>query len=276
MSLTFYFLESLMDSYWIYCWVRKWSQMIILLIRSTILHYLSVPEWKFISSSTITKPIRTKGAIVIKFKLFQATFLFIGCHLSRLSYVFWLGDMNFRLISRRRLDEIVRHFDQPSGEIMFTHLLSDDELTIGRNQGIFFKNFQEPMIRFPPTHKFIVNSNEYVCNRIPSYTDRILYHCKKSKQINSLKYDIMWEENASDHKPVYGLFAVTTWIFERIFISVEVKLQVNQVEGHSKMKLKILSIFLQLSITEILFKRFNNVCLSDFLYIRENFEKVQQ
>lgn len=68
----------------------------------------------------------------------------------------------------------------------------------------------------------------------------------------------------------------TTWIFERIFISVEVKLQVNQVEGHSKMKLKILSIFLQLSITEILFKRFNNVCLSDFLYIRENFEKVQQ
>lgn len=45
--------------------------------------------------------------------------------------------MNFRLISRRRLDEIVRHFDQPSGEIMFTHLLSDDELTIGRNQGYF-------------------------------------------------------------------------------------------------------------------------------------------
>lgn len=36
--------------------------------------------------------------------------------------------------------------------------------------GNIFEGFTEAEICFPPTHKFIIGTDEYVCNRIPSYT----------------------------------------------------------------------------------------------------------
>jgi hypothetical protein len=36
--------------------------------------------------------------------------------------------------------------------------------------GFIFEDFKEGTIRFPPTHKFYMNTNQYVTNRIPSYT----------------------------------------------------------------------------------------------------------
>ena len=44
--------------------------------------------------------------------------------------------------------------------------------------------------------------------RIPSYTDRILFRCKKKHAIVCQKYDAVKDIKCSDHKPLYGLYKV--------------------------------------------------------------------
>lgn len=38
------------------------------------------------------------------------------------------------------------------------------------SSGFVFEDFKEGIIKFPPTHKFIIGANKYAKNRIPSYT----------------------------------------------------------------------------------------------------------
>uniref|UniRef100_A0A183D3S5 Endo/exonuclease/phosphatase domain-containing protein n=1 Tax=Gongylonema pulchrum TaxID=637853 RepID=A0A183D3S5_9BILA len=71
------------DTHLIYCWVRKWAQMMILFIREPLVAYASTPEWQFVSSTAIVKPVRTKGAIAVYFRLFQASIIFVACHMTR-------------------------------------------------------------------------------------------------------------------------------------------------------------------------------------------------
>ena len=61
-------------------------------------------------------------------------------------------------------------------------------------------------INFLPTYKYYKGTNYYnVSNRIPAWTDRILY--KKSDDIKCLFYDKI-DLKYSDHKPVYALFEI--------------------------------------------------------------------
>ncbi|VDK72940.1 unnamed protein product [Litomosoides sigmodontis] len=237
--------KAVADTHLIFCWVRKWSQMAIVFIREPLVAYASSPEWKFISCSPIVKPVRTKGAIAVFFRIFQASIIFVTCHMThgpvlnrigdfskicdslqfsafkkngtmpssgakQADFVFWLGDLNFRLRSRERLDALDTRNEKQKNltEFVFDQLLTDDELTLERCKGNVFKGFNEAYINFPPTHKFILGTNDYVNNRIPSYTDRILYYAKESSRIKPGKYNCLWEENASDHKPVYGFFTI--------------------------------------------------------------------
>ena len=63
------------------------------------------------------------------------------------------------------------------------------------------------MIRFPPTYKMLLNSEEYKMegknNRIPGWTDRILYKSKENllKQDN---YESLRQIKTSDHRAVFG------------------------------------------------------------------------
>ncbi|KHN82687.1 72 kDa inositol polyphosphate 5-phosphatase [Toxocara canis] len=237
--------RALAESHSVFCWVRKWSQMMMVFIRKSMIAFASTPEWQFISSSTIVKPVRTKGAIAVYFRFFQASILLITCHLSHgplinrlndyskiceslkfpaihrfglpacqsIRYadcVFWFGDLNFRLKSRARLNALGARqtLDNTSVESFFSDLLVDDELTIEKCKGSVFAEFGEAHIAFPPTHKFIAGSNDYVCSRIPSYTDRVLFYAKDENRIRPLMYDSLWDEDCSDHKPVYALFTL--------------------------------------------------------------------
>ncbi|VIO86455.1 Uncharacterized protein BM_BM5999 [Brugia malayi] len=231
--------EVVADTHLIFCWVRKWSQMVIVFIREPLVAYTSTPEWQFISCSPIVKPVRTKGAIAVFFRIFQASVIFVTCHMThgpvlnricdyskicdslrfsalpcsgvkQADCVFWFGDLNFRLQSRERIDALdsQNKKQQNMADSFFDQLLIDDELTLERCKGNIFEGFSEAYIKFPPTHKFILGTNNYVNDRIPSYTDRILYYAKESSRIRPAKYDCLWEENASDHKPVYGFFTV--------------------------------------------------------------------
>ncbi|VDK44195.1 unnamed protein product [Anisakis simplex] len=238
--------EALHESHSTFCWVRKWSQMLMVFIRKSMISFASAPEWQFISSTAIVKPIRTKGAIAVYFRLFQSSVLLIASHLShgplvnRLNdyskicellkfpaiqrfnlpacqsirnadCIFWFGDLNFRLTSRQRVDALICKqmlANNAPVDSFFSDLLIDDELTIEKCKGTVFAEFEEAHIDFPPTHKFIIGSNDYVSNRIPSYTDRILYYSKGNDRIKPLLYESLWDEDCSDHKPVYAVFTL--------------------------------------------------------------------
>ena len=67
-----------------------------------------------------------------------------------------------------------------------------------------FSKFQEAdRIKFGPTYKFNMGTNDYdiAKNRVPSWTDRILYKVKSHRnEVNCLEYNSVLELDTSDHK----------------------------------------------------------------------------
>ena len=67
-------------------------------------------------------------------------------------------------------------------------------------------NIKENNITFPPTYKYIKNTNNYdLLKREPAWTDRILY--KENDLIRSIIYDRI-DINYSDHKPIFSIFEI--------------------------------------------------------------------
>lgn len=50
------------------------------------------------------------------------------------------------------------------------------------------------------------DSHQYVGNRVPSYTDRVLYWAREEDALYPVRYDCVWDLTVSDHKPVYCTF----------------------------------------------------------------------
>ena len=66
---------------------------------------------------------------------------------------------------------------------------------------------QEQDIKFPPSYKFIVGTNDYLVNnkRFPSFTDRILYMSNSGEnELVPICYESDHLVKLSDHKPVYA------------------------------------------------------------------------
>ncbi|CAB3359842.1 Hypothetical predicted protein [Cloeon dipterum] len=129
-------------------------------------------------------------------------------------YVFWLGDLNFRLKSSAKgsltADQIGALLDK--GEI--DELFQQDQLKEVMKSGEAFSELHEPAIDFPPTYKFNIHSSIYDLKRRPAWTDRILYKVIPNVYEN-LTLDCQpasyrsWEKYyQSDHKPVTAEFAV--------------------------------------------------------------------
>ena len=82
--------------------------------------------------------------------------------------------------------------------------------TACRNQ---FKGFHEAPITFKPTYKFDSGTNNYDSspkNRIPAYTDRILWLTKEPDSVECLSYSSHPTITISDHKPISADFRVRT------------------------------------------------------------------
>lgn len=145
-----------------------------------------------------------KGGVSIRFELFGVNMIFLSCHFTahkenkreRLNdyydiinhqrfrdedvhvildhdYVFWMGDLNFRLegVQKSDVEELVR-------TRRFEELLSRDQLNIMKKNKLIFHNFSEGLIDFPPTFKFDKGTDVYDSSkkqRVPAWTDRILY-----------------------------------------------------------------------------------------------------
>lgn len=88
--------------------------------------------------------------------------------------------------------------------------MNDDQLSKALNKGDIFHGFYEAKIHFPPTYKYRIGSDSFdiLGKRIPSYTDRILYRCKRKDMIKCYAYNSLQKVNSSDHKPVYALMKV--------------------------------------------------------------------
>ncbi|XP_063618547.1 inositol polyphosphate 5-phosphatase E isoform X3 [Cydia splendana] len=238
-------------------------------IRRDLIWFCSLPEDASLSVRPGTA-FRTKGAVAISFALFGSTFLFVTAHLTahqekvkervsdikriiraidlpknlpcrhkskdvtnNFDYVFWCGDLNFRLGEPRTA--VLRWIEQT--EFPLPHhlphgLLHADQLTAVLEDGAAFRDFREAPITFPPTYKYDPGSQQFDTSskqRAPAYTDRILFKARTMtgnssafSVISGLRrlsavpvqsglkcelYNSVQSICTSDHKPVWGLFS---------------------------------------------------------------------
>ncbi|XP_075703402.1 phosphatidylinositol polyphosphate 5-phosphatase type IV-like [Rhinoderma darwinii] len=174
--------------------------------------------------------VKTKGALGVAFTVFGTSFLFINSHLrfgqsrrgsrtikpslrvsvctSRFDRVFWFGDLNFQLKEdRKNVESLLQKIE---GKDM-SSLLKHDHLNEAKNNGSIFLGFKEHTIDFLPTYKFDIGTDTYDTSakqRLPSYTDRVLFKSQCEGDVRVLRYDSCPVLKTSDHRPVFGIFEV--------------------------------------------------------------------
>ncbi|XP_050524164.1 inositol polyphosphate 5-phosphatase E isoform X3 [Daktulosphaira vitifoliae] len=230
---------------------------LVIYIRRDLIWFCSVAEDSSFSTRTGTA-FRTKGAVAISFSLFGSSMLFITCHLTahkekvkerlqdvhkivksldlpklfptkhktkdvtnNFDYVFWCGDLNFRLTNSRQ--DIMKWINVHTFPLDLPINQSfSDQLTECLLNDVIFRGFQEGPIKFAPTYKYDPGTKTFdssIKQRTPSYTDRILYKCGKSPILSStsglhcksshiecITYCSVPSVCTSDHKPVWGLY----------------------------------------------------------------------
>ncbi|KAL0222877.1 hypothetical protein P9112_002267 [Eukaryota sp. TZLM1-RC] len=125
-------------------------------------------------------------------------------NLFEFDYVFWIGDLNFRI----ELDyqSVVSLVDERN----ISELLKKDQfIQRARGRDSVFFSFKEPEIKFPPTYKVVPGTTKYIPYnpqkpRPPAWCDRCLYYCRSGGQIKSINYD-RDDVLLSDHLPVSNL-----------------------------------------------------------------------
>lgn len=73
------------------------------------------------------------------------------------SYVFWFGDLNFRLTGDDKPESIESMIE----ENRFDELIERDELSLIRRQRRAFTELDEQLPQFPPTFKFKTGTTDY-------------------------------------------------------------------------------------------------------------------
>lgn len=118
--------------------------------------------------------------------------------------VVWFGDLNYRInAANDRCRSLINHG-------AFDELIEMDQLRAEQqSRGGAFSGFEEGRILFFPTYKFDKGTSQYDSSekqRVPSWTDRVLYRSKRKSDLTSLNYNSVMDVCISDHKPVYSTF----------------------------------------------------------------------
>uniref|UniRef100_A0A0D9WC09 Inositol polyphosphate-related phosphatase domain-containing protein n=1 Tax=Leersia perrieri TaxID=77586 RepID=A0A0D9WC09_9ORYZ len=120
--------------------------------------------------------------------------------------IIWLGDLNYRLTGSSCGDtkELLERNDWQA-------LLEKDQLRMEQKEGRVFGGWEEGRIRFPPTYKYLADSDTYAAvtssankKRTPAWCDRILWRGSGMEQLLYAR----GESRFSDHRPVNSLFSV--------------------------------------------------------------------
>ncbi|KAL8153693.1 LOW QUALITY PROTEIN: hypothetical protein V2J09_011453 [Rumex salicifolius] len=118
--------------------------------------------------------------------------------------IIWLGDLNYRLdLSYRSVRALVEMQN-------WRALLERDQLRRQQKRGRAFSEWYEGNIYFPPTYKYLHNSDRYAGDdmqpsekrRTPAWCDRILWYGRGLHQLSYFRA----ESRFSDHRPVCGMF----------------------------------------------------------------------
>lgn len=144
-------------------------------------------------------------------------------------YSFWFGDLNFRLddIEKHEVLNIITKArtaspDEAKAKII-SQLHKNDQLINAKKKRLAFADFNETIPSFLPTYKFQIGNKEAYDseNRIPAWTDRILYRFHPDAysltsvnfkpKLEQLFYDCLPDADLSDHKPIVSMFKVATF-----------------------------------------------------------------
>lgn len=144
-------------------------------------------------------------------------------------YSFWFGDLNFRLdsIEKHEVLNIITKARTSGSEDekkkFISTLHKNDQLTTVKTKKKAFADFIETLPEFLPTYKFQIGSKDAYDsdNRIPAWTDRILYRTYPEAyrlvvsnflpKVEQLFYDALTETDLSDHKPITSMFRISTY-----------------------------------------------------------------
>ncbi|XP_062563541.1 phosphatidylinositol 4,5-bisphosphate 5-phosphatase A-like isoform X2 [Armigeres subalbatus] len=127
-------------------------------------------------------------------------------------YVFWFGDLNFRLTGEATTSAEEIRAMVARDELK--KLIERDQLSLVQREGRAFQKLKERLPQFPPTFKFEHGTNDYDMKRRPAWTDRILYAIKENNYRNvkltveQTSYKSHPSYNISDHKPVTSEFTI--------------------------------------------------------------------
>ena len=118
--------------------------------------------------------------------------------------VIFSGDLNYRI--NMEIKDIQKHIKNNDYET----LLEKDQLYHSLiKKELDLDDFFEGHITFMPTYKFIDGTNEYDFEeRVPGWTDRILYRANNLNDVIQCKYSSIRDVVLSDHKPVYAVFKI--------------------------------------------------------------------
>ncbi|CAL8101555.1 unnamed protein product [Calicophoron daubneyi] len=180
-----------------------WAIWIFLFVKRSLLPAITNIESE-VTPSGFGGVMGNKGGVSARFEVCGVNVILLSCHFSahaekkrdRLNdyldiiehqsfrdedvnvildhdYIFWMGDLNFRLdgITKAETEKLIR-------EKRYAELLKHDQLLSMKNSKLIFQDFQEGEIKFPPTFKFDKGTDTYDTSakqRIPSWTDRILF-----------------------------------------------------------------------------------------------------
>ncbi|XP_062563551.1 phosphatidylinositol 4,5-bisphosphate 5-phosphatase A-like isoform X5 [Armigeres subalbatus] len=130
-------------------------------------------------------------------------------------YVFWFGDLNFRLTGEATTSAEEIRAMVARDELK--KLIERDQLSLVQREGRAFQKLKERLPQFPPTFKFEHGTNDYDMKRRPAWTDRILYAIKENNYRNvkltveQTSYKSHPSYNISDHKPVTSEFTIKVY-----------------------------------------------------------------
>ncbi|XP_078599856.1 inositol polyphosphate 5-phosphatase K-like [Branchiostoma floridae x Branchiostoma japonicum] len=136
---------------------------------------------------------------------------FPGCKAGTImehDYIFWIGDLNFRL------DPIDYEAVMNSiADGRFQKLLEFDQLKVAQREGLAFSGFSEGNITFQPTYKFDKGTTIYDTSekqRKPAWCDRILWRTRPGTEVfvRQHSYTSLSHVKQSDHSPVTSMFSI--------------------------------------------------------------------
>lgn len=209
-------------------------------------HYHKISGVKTATVATgLAGVIGNKGCSAISFSFYDSRFCFVGSHLAaridrkrlearnqnyrdilkglasgfsanglsdvhhEFDYLFWLGDLNYRIDGLSR-DEIIMRAD--TGDIKT--LLKHDQLNNERALENCFLEFSEPDITFGPTYRFNRGDRTWSEEKMrePAYCDRVLYKTLPAAVVRPLSYQACHDLMTSDHSPISSTFAVAVYL----------------------------------------------------------------